>query len=270
MNMDHQYKNMKYLLSEHKHSYGNNIHLLSSPYILSLLADLGHPMTGGSKAIRLVQKLYSFLLDNFLSHGVEWKQEKVETRMTMQHPSQFYVGPLLPKETSFVVADIARAGIIPSLQIYQELADYFHPECIRQDHLYLAREKKGDEVSINCSGSKIGGDKNNRIVIIPDPMGATGETIKYCLDHYEKHVPGKVKKFVALHLMVTPEYIKEVQKLKIPFDVYALRIDRGASDESVTKLSLGEKLDKEFGLDDNKYIVPGAGGVGEVLNNSWV
>jgi uracil phosphoribosyltransferase len=30
------------------------------------------------------------------------------------------------------------------------------------------------------------------------------------------------------------------------------------------------RWDEERGLDDHHYIVPGAGGVGEVLNNAWV
>jgi uracil phosphoribosyltransferase len=32
----------------------------------------------------------------------------------------------------------------------------------------------------------------------------------------------------------------------------------------------GERWDEERGLTDLGYIVPGAGGVGELLNNSWV
>jgi hypothetical protein len=31
----------------------------------------------------------------------------------------------------------------------------------------------------------------------------------------------------------------------------------------------GEAWSKERGLDGKSYIVPGAGGMGEVINNSW-
>ena len=34
--------------------------------------------------------------------------------------------------------------------------------------------------------------------------------------------------------------------------------------------SPGTLPEGERGLDDHQYIVPGAGGLGEVLNNSWV
>jgi uracil phosphoribosyltransferase len=32
----------------------------------------------------------------------------------------------------------------------------------------------------------------------------------------------------------------------------------------------GTFWDEERGLDERHYIVPGAGGVGEILNNAWV
>ena len=32
----------------------------------------------------------------------------------------------------------------------------------------------------------------------------------------------------------------------------------------------GTHWDEERGLDEHQYIVPGAGGVGEILNNAWV
>ncbi|MFO0670283.1 MAG: hypothetical protein U0235_11745 [Polyangiaceae bacterium] len=32
----------------------------------------------------------------------------------------------------------------------------------------------------------------------------------------------------------------------------------------------GTRWDEERGLDDHQYIIPGAGGIGELLNNAWV
>ncbi|MGH7280580.1 MAG: uracil phosphoribosyltransferase, partial [Polyangiaceae bacterium] len=32
----------------------------------------------------------------------------------------------------------------------------------------------------------------------------------------------------------------------------------------------GTRWEEERGLDEHQYIVPGAGGVGEILNNAWV
>jgi hypothetical protein len=50
----------------------------------------------------------------------------------------------------------------------------------------------------------------------------------------------------------------------------ALRLDRGLSPSNVLNTAPGTHWDEERGLDDSQYIVPGAGGVGEILNNAWV
>jgi hypothetical protein len=52
--------------------------------------------------------------------------------------------------------------------------------------------------------------------------------------------------------------------------VYALRLDRGLSPAHVLDTVPGTLWDEERGLDDHCYIVPGGGGLGEVLNNSFV
>ena len=52
--------------------------------------------------------------------------------------------------------------------------------------------------------------------------------------------------------------------------VYALRLDRGLSPPAVLRTVPGERWDEERGLTDHHYIVPGAGGLGEIMNNSFV
>ena len=52
--------------------------------------------------------------------------------------------------------------------------------------------------------------------------------------------------------------------------IFALRLDRGLSDEAVLRTVPGTFWDREKGINEKGYIVPGAGGLGEVMNNSWV
>ena len=52
--------------------------------------------------------------------------------------------------------------------------------------------------------------------------------------------------------------------------VYAVRLDRGLSPPDVLETGLGERWDEERGLNDHQYIVPGGGGFGELMNNSWI
>jgi uracil phosphoribosyltransferase len=73
-----------------------------------------------------------------------------------------------------------------------------------------------------------------------------------------------------MHLIVTPEYVKNVFKEHPETIIYALRLDRGLSAKDVLSSPPGKRWDQEVGLDERQYIVPGAGGVGEILNNAWV
>jgi uracil phosphoribosyltransferase len=52
--------------------------------------------------------------------------------------------------------------------------------------------------------------------------------------------------------------------------VYALRLDRGLSSPDILDTVPGTHWDQEKGLNPKQYIVPGAGGLGEVINNSYV
>jgi uracil phosphoribosyltransferase len=101
-------------------------------------------------------------------------------------------------------------------------------------------------------------------------MGATGSSMSAAVDTYKGSVDGEPVKLIALHLIVTPEYLKRVSETHPELIVYALRLDRGLSDEAVLRTVPGTFWDREVGLDDRGYIVPGAGGLGEVINNSWV
>jgi uracil phosphoribosyltransferase len=68
---------------------------------------------------------------------------------------------------------------------------------------------------------------------------------------------------------VTPEYLKKVTRECPDLHVFALRLDRGLSPLHVLKEEPGKLWDQEAGLNDIQYIVPGAGGLGEILNNSY-
>ncbi|NQZ19702.1 MAG: uracil phosphoribosyltransferase, partial [Bdellovibrionales bacterium] len=70
--------------------------------------------------------------------------------------------------------------------------------------------------------------------------------------------------------IVTPEFIKKVIETHPDVHIYAVRVDRGFSSEEALKATPGQLWDREKGLNENDYIVPGAGGVGELINNSFV
>jgi uracil phosphoribosyltransferase len=128
----------------------------------------------------------------------------------------------------------------------------FDESQIRQDHIYISRTTDTNEqvTGSSIASSKIGGDVDNAVIFIPDPMGATGSSISNVISGYKNDIEGKIKKIICIHLIITPEYIEKLTKDHPDAHVYALRLDDG--------------------LDDKQYIMPGAGGIGELLNNSFV
>ena len=81
---------------------------------------------------------------------------------------------------------------------------------------------------------------------------------------------GRPRKFISLNLIVTPEYIRRVLEQTDDVVIHAGRVDRGMSPPDVLESVPGTHLERESGLNEQSYIVPGAGGLGEVINNAWV
>lgn len=252
------------------HCYGEKVHLISNPWTLSLLAKVCHGDTLQPAFNNLITALYSYLLEQAANTLFPTTVSESPTRMKAYHAEGVYCGVMFDQNQRFVTVDIARAGTLPSQTVFDHLHYYFNPAQIRQDHFYLNRRvnEKGQVVGVDMSGSKIGGDVEGAIMLIPDPMGATGGTVSHTVNYYQKQVEGKAKKIIALHLIVTPEYLKRMTKDHPEVEIFALRLDRGLSKPEVFKTVPGEKIDEERGLNDIQYIVPGGGGFGELMNNS--
>lgn len=271
MALDSQYQSLRYELSEMPHHYGPKIHLLSSPLMLSLLAKLGSPNTHQPQINELTQMLYSYLMDHVIDAFFPRKNVVLETRMKSSHAEGDYQGEIIQPDVRCVTVDLARAGTYPSHLCYHKLNYVLKPELVRQDHFYVGRttDAKGLVTGVTVAGSKIGGDVDQAIVLFPDPMGATGGTIAHAYKHYREQVAGKPLMMIAMHLIVTPEYLKKISETCPELHVVALRLDRGLSSTDVLKEVPGKRWSEEKGLNAESYIVPGAGGLGEILNNSY-
>ena len=257
---------------EIEHRYGPNVHILADTYLISLLAKLCSDSTFQPEISRLVTLLYQGVAGVILSQEFPSRIASVETRMIHHNAEGVYEGTMLDQEAKSVIVDIARAGIMPSAVFFDVLNSALMPRQVRQDHIFMNLKVDADNkvIGVDISGSKIGGDVEDAIVVIPDPMGATGGSIVSTIDIYKTQVKGKASKFIAAHLIVTPEYVKRMQKAHPDVIVYACRLDRGLSAPDVLKTVPGTRWEEERGLNDKQYIVPGGGGFGEILNNSFV
>lgn len=263
---------MAYQLSEVSHEYPKNVHILNHPTITSQLTKVCEPATKQPEFNRLISSIYTALFIEVINNEWPLVPVSVETRMTSVHPGVKLQSTILDPAQKAVIINIARAGMLPSQVGFDLLCQTVNGDNVRQDHVYAARMTDSDNAvtHTDLSGSKIGGDVENALVLLPDPMGATGMSLGATLDHYKDTVAGKPKKVIAIHLIVTPEYLKYVCEKHPDVLIYTARVDRGLSSTEVLNSPLGRFWQKEVGLNKNQYIVPGAGGVGELINNSFV
>lgn len=269
---DSAYDNLPYRHGELEHRYGDNVHIVANPLLLTQLARLSSPETGQPQVNRLVASLYGDLLKLVLCAEFPRQQVATPTRMLESTSRGVFHGELLAEQTRAVTVNIARAGTLPSMVCYDLLNELLDPRLVRQDHFVMARVTDGREQVIDAEihGSKIGGDVDDAFVLFPDPMGATGTSVSRAIELYKKEVGGKPRKIINLHLIVTPEYLRKMRDTHPDVLVYALRLDRGMSPRHVFDHIPGELWDEERGLNEKQFIVPGAGGLGEVMNNAYV
>lgn len=272
MQRDGIYTKTEFRLSEIEHRYGSRVHLLSDPFLLSHLATLCSEKTFQPTINQLVATIYSSLVKTIVNAEFPRKLQTVPTRMSGSHVEGVFEGEIIDSTQRAVSVNLARAGTFPSHICYDALNYILDPKGVRQDHISINRATNEQQqvIGAKLSGHKIGGSVRDSMVLFPDPMGATGETIVSALNVYKEQVEGPAKKYIAVHLIVTPEYLRKVTTAHPELVIYAVRLDRGLSPKKVFSTHPGTHWSEERGLNDKQYIVPGGGGFGEILNNSFV
>src|SRR5688572_1635852 len=124
MAKDLQHQSVPFQASELKHHYGANVHILSSPLMLTLLARLGSPETKQPEINHLVAKLYNYLSDVVIDSVFPRKFVSTDTRMKTSHKEGCYEGEVIDANVPCVSVDLARAGTFPSHICYEKL-NYF-------------------------------------------------------------------------------------------------------------------------------------------------
>ncbi|MDF1799931.1 MAG: uracil phosphoribosyltransferase [Planctomycetota bacterium] len=255
---------------EYDQAYGERVHLLRSPSLETLLSRLGGLDIRQPELVTVLRTIYGQLFLTAIDGELATVPAEVPTRMQPLHPAEgVWRGDLIDPSQQLTFVDVIRAGLVPSQLCYELAASLLPDEQVRIDHLNMARlsDSEGRVVGVDLSGSKVGGSVEGHVLVLPDPMGATGSTTRRVIDHYVGTY-GKPRLILALPMIATPEYLAAVLEYE-DLVVYTARLDRGLSSAEVLGEAPGVRWAEERGLNDQGYIVPGAGGVGEVLNNAW-
>lgn len=257
---------------ELRHHYGDRVHILADPYHLSMLATLSASRTVQPLVNRLVSELYRHLISTVAAREFPSAVQAVETRMIAHTPRGVFRGEIVDPATRVVCVDIARAGMLPAQVCFDALNHVLEPAGVRQDHLVMNRvtDDDGRVVGARIFGDKTGGDIDGRVLLFPDPMGATGSSLLRAIRYYREVAGGRPAKLITMNLIVTPEFVQNIHASDPDVVIYAFRLDRGLSEAEVLASVPGTWPERERGLNDQHYIVPGAGGLGEVINNVFV
>ncbi len=227
--------------TELAHRYGPQVHLIHDPLALTWLARLCHPNCVQPEVNRLITLLYRGLVREVINREFPRRAVRSETRMRELTPFGVYEGQVID------------------------------PTRVRQDHILMNRlvDDRAQVTGAGMFGRKIAGPVKDRILLFPDPMGATGSSLAEAIAFYQTELDGAPRQVFALNLIVTPEFIKKLTTLfPTLVHIYAYRLDRGLSPQDVLADVPGAQWDRERGLNDHHYIVPGAGGMGEIMNNA--
>jgi uracil phosphoribosyltransferase len=250
--VDTAYAESRYRAPEIPHRYGPGVHLLDDPFAWTLLARACSPETSQPDMGRLVRMLYELLARAVLAAEFPRARVDIPTRMIAAHPEAVYRGTALSRTTKAVTVGIARAGTMPSQIVFELMNEVLDPALVRQDHLFMSRQTNAEGAVIGATwhDAKIGRDVEHRYVLFPDPMGATGSSMVSAVSYYKNALEGTPAKCIAMHLIVTPEYIQRVHEEHPDLEIYALRLDRGLSESRVLRTEPGTHADQERGLND--------------------
>ncbi len=269
--VDVAYQSLPTGLTELDHAYGDNVHILADPFLLTHLGFLCAEQTKQPAINHVVKDLYRYLIKAVLNGEFPRVKETIKTRTAELSENGFWTGEILNPDVPAVSVNIMRAGTLPSQVCFDFLNKTLNPDGVRQDHVVMARvtDAEGQVTGARFGDSKIGGPIDDAIVLFPDPMGATGGSLAEAVDYYKANVDGTPRKFVTVNLIVTPEYLRTMKERHPDVVVYAVRLDRGASAPDVLATRPGERWEEESGLTNLQYIVPGGGGFGEIMNNAY-
>ena len=253
------------------HDYGAHVHLIADPLALTWLSRLGHPDCQQPEVNRIVSALYRGLVREVVNRRFPKAVRTVDTRMKALTPAGQWTGNIVDPDIEVTTVDIARAGILPSMVCFEALCEILQPGKVRQDHILMNRttDARHKVTGAATAGRKIAGPIANRFLLFPDPMGATGGSLSEAIHFYREELDGEPRHCFALNLIVTPEFVRRLtSEFPGKVDIFAYRLDRGLSPPDVLTMRPGAAWDRERGLNDIQYIVPGAGGMGEVMNNA--
>ena len=206
----------------------SEVHLIKHPMVQHKLSIMRQKETG-SKDFRQLLKEISLLMGYEITRDLPLTEIEIETPI-----SPMVANRVLGRKLAIV--PILRAG----LGMVEGLLDLV--PVARVGHIGLYRDEKTHKpVVYYC---KLPEDINDRLVIVTDPMLATGGSSCDALDMLKERGCTNVK---LMCLVAAPEGIAKVQEKHPDVDIFVAAIDERLNENAYIVPGLGDAGDRIFG-----------------------
>lgn len=206
----------------------SQVHLINHPMVQHKLSIMREKETG-SKDFRQLLKEISLLMGYEITRDLPLTDLEIETPISKMTASR-----VLGRKLAIV--PILRAG----LGMVEGLLDLV--PVAKVGHIGLYRDEKTHEpVVYYC---KLPEDIDDRLVIVTDPMLATGGSSCDALDMLKERGCSNIK---LMCLVAAPEGIAKVQEAYPDVDIYVAAIDERLNDNAYIVPGLGDAGDRIFG-----------------------
>ena len=206
----------------------STLHIVDHPLITHKLSIMRNKKTG-SKDFRELLEEIAMLMGYELTRDLPLEDVTIETPLTKM-TAKMIAGKKL------AVVPILRAGLgmVDGLLSLIPVAKVGHIGLYRDPETHLP-------VEYYC---KLPPDINDRIVILVDPMLATGGSAVDALTKLKEH---GCKNIRFMCLVAAPEGVKKVQQAHPDVDIYAAALDDHLNEHAYIVPGLGDAGDRIFG-----------------------
>ena len=206
----------------------SQVHVLDHPLITDKLTRMRRKSTK-SQEFRALLKEISELMGYEVTRNFETKLITIET------PICEGTFPIL-KQDFFTIVPILRAGL-GMVEGMLELMPFAHV-----GHIGLYRDENTRKPIEYYY--KMPANAENSVIIVVDPMLATGGSASDAIDSLKNHGYTNIR---LMNLVAAPEGVKVVQERHPDVDIYVAAIDERLNDQAYIVPGLGDAGDRIFG-----------------------
>lgn len=206
----------------------SEFHILHHPLIAHKLTLMRNKDTSSQEFRQLLTEI-SMLMGYEVTRNLDLKPVEVETPIRKAEFQEL-------SDDQFTIVPILRAGLgmVEGLQTLMPFA--------RVGHIGMYRDEATKEPVEYYY--KMPEDVADSVIIVVDPMLATGGSAVDALDSLKKRGCTKIR---MMNLVAAPEGVRRVQQAHPDVDIYVAAMDEGLTEDAYITPGLGDAGDRIFG-----------------------